>query len=56
VAQLGLRGAIRRLDDILAGAISSIPSCKGEAMLAQMVRAYADRLVPAAARMAVPGE
>lgn len=58
VTQLGVRGAVQRLDDILAGAISSIPSCKGEAMLAQMVRAYADRLVPAAARqrMAVPGE
>jgi geranylgeranyl diphosphate synthase, type II len=56
VTQLGVRGAIRRLDDILAGAISSIPSCKGEAMLAQMVRAYADRLVPANARAMVPGE
>lgn len=58
VSQLGVRGAVQRLDDILAGAISSIPSCKGEAILAQMVRAYADRLVPAAARrrMAVPGE
>jgi geranylgeranyl diphosphate synthase type II len=58
VTQLGLRGAVRRLDDILAGAIASIPSCKGEAMLAQMVRAYAARLVPQAARdrMTVPGE
>lgn len=50
VAMMGLRGAVGRLDDILAGAISSIPACPGEAALAQMVRAYADRMVPAAAR------
>lgn len=58
VAQLGVDGAVRRLDDILAGAIASIPSCRGEATLAQMVRAYAGRLVPQAARdrLAVPGE
>jgi geranylgeranyl diphosphate synthase type II len=55
---LGVRGAVQRLDDILAGAISSIPKCKGEAQLAQMVRAYAHKLVPAAARdrLLVPGE
>ena len=58
VTQLGLRGAVNRLDDILAGAIASIPKCNGEAALAQMVRAYADKLVPATARdkMMVPGE
>lgn len=58
VAQYGIDGAARRLDDILAGAISSIPSCPGEAALAQMVRAYADRIVPSAARARrpVPGE
>ncbi len=58
VRQLGVRGAVQRLDDILAGAISSIPKCPGEAALAQIVRAYADRLVPAAARQmpTVPGE
>lgn len=58
VALLGARGAVARLDDILAGAIASIPKCRGEAALAQMVRAYVDRLVPAAARetMTVPGE
>ena len=48
VAQLGVDGAIRRLKDILGGAIASIPSCPGEAQLAQMVRAYADRLTPVA--------
>lgn len=58
VSLLGVRGAVQRLDDILAGAISSIPACPGEAALAQMVRAYADRMVPAAARrrLTVPGE
>lgn len=58
VASLGVQGAIRRFDDILGGAISSIPACPGEAALAQMVRAYADRLVPAGARVkpTVPGE
>ena len=29
VAQLGVKGAIRRLEDILSGAIASIPSCPG---------------------------
>ena len=33
---LGVRGAVSRLQDILSGAIASIPSCPGEAMLAQM--------------------
>ena len=56
VAALGVRGAVSRFDDILAGAIASIPACPGEAQLAGMVRAYADRLVPAVARGPVPGE
>ncbi|MBR2657669.1 MAG: polyprenyl synthetase family protein [Loktanella sp.] len=58
VAAYGVQGAVRRFDDILGGAISSIPACPGEAALAQMVRAYADRLVPAGARdrRTVPGE
>jgi geranylgeranyl diphosphate synthase type II len=46
VTSLGVRGAIRRLEDILSGAISSIPSCPGEAMLADMVRKTAERLTP----------
>lgn len=50
VAAFGVQGAIQRFDDILGGAIASIPACPGEAALAQMVRAYADRLVPADAR------
>ena len=48
VAELGVQGAIRRLTDILAGAIASIPSCPGEAMLAAMVRKTAERLTPVA--------
>jgi len=48
VTVLGLQGAIRRLQDILGGAIASIPSCPGEAMLADMVRRYAERMTPVA--------
>lgn len=47
VAQLGVAGAVAHLQDILAGAISSIPSCRGEAQLAGLVRLYARRMVPA---------
>lgn len=61
VTQLGVEGATARLRDILAGAIASIPSCPGEAALAQMVRKTADRIIPEAAqhlghRSSVPGE
>jgi geranylgeranyl diphosphate synthase type II len=48
VAELGVQGAIRRLSDILGGAISSIPSCPGEAMLADLVRRTAERMTPVA--------
>jgi len=48
VSELGVQGAIRRLKDILGGAIASIPSCPGEAMLADMVRRYAERMTPVA--------
>ena len=48
VSELGVQGAIRRLKDILGGAIASIPSCPGEAMLAHMVRAQAERMTPVA--------
>jgi len=47
VTELGVDGAIGRLKDILSGAISSIPSCPGEAALAEMVRRTADKLIPA---------
>lgn len=48
VSALGVQGAIRKLKDILGGAIASIPSCPGEAMLADMVRRYAERMTPVA--------
>lgn len=48
VTALGVQGAIRRLKDILGGAIASIPACPGEAMLADMVRRYAERMTPVA--------
>lgn len=48
VTELGVQGAISRLKDILGGAIASIPSCPGEAMLAEMVRKYAERMTPVA--------
>ena len=48
VAELGVQGAIRHLKDILGGAIASIPSCPGEAMLADMVRRYAEKMTPVA--------
>ena len=48
VSELGVQGAIRRLKDILGGAISSIPACPGEAMLADMVRRCAERMTPVA--------
>lgn len=47
VAELGVKGAVDHLRAILGGAIASIPSCPGEAMLAQMVRAYAEKMTPA---------
>lgn len=47
VATMGVNGAVGYLKDILAGAIASIPSCPGEASLAGMVRAHAERMVPA---------
>lgn len=46
VTEMGVAGAARHLQDILAGAIASIPACPGEALLAQMVRAYARKMVP----------
>jgi geranylgeranyl diphosphate synthase type II len=46
VAELGVTGAMAWLKDILAGAIASIPSCPGEARLAQMVQWQAERIIP----------
>ncbi|MEM8788116.1 MAG: polyprenyl synthetase family protein [Pseudomonadota bacterium] len=46
VAALGVEGAVRKLHDILGGAIASIPSCPGEARLCEIVSAQAKRLTP----------
>ncbi|MEI4262504.1 polyprenyl synthetase family protein [Roseovarius sp. D0-M9] len=48
VAAFGVQGAVSKLKDSLSGAIASIPSCPGEAMLAQMVQRYAEKLAPIA--------
>ena len=61
VTELGVEGATLRLRAILSGAISSIPSCPGEAALAHLVAATADRIIPEpvrhiGARRPVPGE
>ena len=46
VLKLGENGAINRLQDILSGAIASIPSCPGEVDLIKIVRKQAERLTP----------
>ncbi len=46
VRELGVEGAITKLQDILSGAISSIPSCPGEAALCEIVRKQAAILTP----------
>lgn len=56
VSQLGVDGAIGRLKDILGGAIASIPSCPGEAALAQLVQATSKKLIPTEKIKRIPGE
>jgi len=55
VAAYGVDGAVQRLKDILGGAIASIPSCPGEAALAQMVTFTAKKIMPEAALVAARG-
>lgn len=52
VQSMGVEGAKAHLRDILGGAIASIPSCPGEAMLASLVTAYARKMtvLPEAAK------
>jgi geranylgeranyl diphosphate synthase type II len=45
IREFGVEGAKRHLQDILAGAISSIPSCPGEGELAQLVKMQAARML-----------
>ena len=44
VQSMGVDGALAHMKDILGGAIASIPSCPGEAMLANLVTAYARKM------------
>jgi geranylgeranyl diphosphate synthase, type II len=44
VQSMGVEGAMAHMKDILGGAIASIPSCPGEAMLANLVTAYARKM------------
>ena len=46
VSELGVDGAIDRLQGILSGAISSIPACQGEAKLCEVIRWQAKQLMP----------
>ena len=46
VSEYGVKGAIDKLNDSLAAAITSIPACQGEAELCALVRKQADRLMP----------
>jgi len=45
IREFGVEGAKRHLQDILAGAISSIPSCPGEGELAQLVKLQAAKML-----------
>jgi len=46
VAELGVRGAVQRLEALLREAVLSIPDCPGHAALENLVMAQAKRLVP----------
>ncbi|MEM7508134.1 MAG: polyprenyl synthetase family protein [Pseudomonadota bacterium] len=48
VSTYGITGAVERLNNSLAAAITSIPACPGEAELCALVRMQADRLMPVA--------
>jgi geranylgeranyl diphosphate synthase type II len=47
VSALGLGGAVRRLDELVAAAIASVPACPGGDELRALIRLEARRLVPA---------
>lgn len=48
VTEYGVEGAVKKLNDSLSAAITSIPACPGEAALCALVRSQADRLMPMA--------
>jgi len=47
VQELGLEGAVQRLEQLVGGAIASIPPCRGAAELRALIMLEAKRLVPA---------
>ena len=53
VRAMGLDGAVAHLDDILSGAILSIPSCSGEAKLCAIISRQAERLTQFCKRQSV---
>lgn len=46
VSELGIGGAVRRLESLIAAAVDSIPACSGESELRELVRMQAVRLAP----------
>lgn len=46
VSQLGLAGAVGRLQELIEAAAEAVPPCRGEAALRELVRAQALRLAP----------
>jgi geranylgeranyl diphosphate synthase type II len=44
--ELGIAGAMRRLEQLVAGAIAAIPACPGAAALREVIVAEADGLLP----------
>ncbi|MFY7963245.1 MAG: polyprenyl synthetase family protein [Elsteraceae bacterium] len=46
VLQLGLDGAVRRLEGLIAGAVAAIPPCPGEADLRALIKQESKRLLP----------
>ena len=46
VVELGLGGALRRLEDLVAEAVGSVPPCRGAESMRALVRSEARRLLP----------
>ena len=46
VTELGLKGAVGRLQGLVSGAVEAIPDCPGRPLLEALVRSEAKRLVP----------
>jgi geranylgeranyl diphosphate synthase type II len=46
VRQMGVRGAIARLEELTEAAVSAIPDCRGAAALGALIRQEAHRLLP----------